>query len=139
MVVLIDTNVLIDFLQNREVNGEYANKIIEMCAKKAISGFMAAHSISNSFYILRKDYSVKERKEMLLGLCNIIDIVDIDKQKVITSLLNEDFSDFEDCLQMECAKRINADYIITRDLPDFFNSSIKAILPMDFVKQFNGQ
>jgi len=30
---------------------------------------MAAHSISNAFYILRKDYSVKERKEMLLGLC----------------------------------------------------------------------
>ncbi|MDR0515690.1 MAG: PIN domain-containing protein [Fibromonadaceae bacterium] len=83
-----------------------------------------------------KDYSVKERKEMLLGLCNIIDIVDIDKQKVIASLLNEDFSDFEDCLQMECAKRVNADYIVTRDLPDFSNSDIAAISPMDFISKF---
>jgi len=37
MVILIDTNVLLDFLQNRGTNGEFANKIIEMCAKKTIS------------------------------------------------------------------------------------------------------
>ncbi|GBU24817.1 hypothetical protein R83H12_01452 [Fibrobacteria bacterium R8-3-H12] len=135
MVILIDTNILLDFLQNRETNGEYANKIIEMCARKTISGFMAAHSISNAFYILRKDYSVKERKEMLLGLCYIIDIVDIDKQKIITSLQNEDFTDIEDCLQIECAKRVNANYIVTRDLSDFSDSIIEAISPIDFIKK----
>jgi len=139
MVILIDTNILLDFLQNRETNGEYANKIIEMCAKKTISGFMAAHSISNAFYILRKDYSAKERKEMLLGLCYIIDIVDIDKQKIITSLLNEDFADIEDSLQIECAKRVNANYIITRDLLDFSSSSIEAISPIDFIKKEGGK
>ncbi len=133
MVVLIDTNVIIDFLQNREAHGENANKIISLCANKTITGFMAAHSVSNAFYILRKDYSVKERKEMLLNLCSIIDIVDLDKQKIISSLLNEDFSDFEDCLQMECAKQINVDYIVTRNLQDFTASSISAILPVDFL------
>jgi predicted nucleic acid-binding protein len=137
MVILIDTNILLDFLQNRETNGEYANKIIEMCAKKTISGFMAAHSISNAFYILRKDYSVKERKEMLLGLCYIIDIVDIDKQKIINSLLNEDFADIEDGLQIQCAERVNADYIVTRDLFDFSSSSIEAISPKDFIKKLS--
>jgi predicted nucleic acid-binding protein len=44
--------------------------------------------------------------------------------------------DFEDCLQMECAKRVNADYIVTRDLPDFSNSNIAAISPMDFINKF---
>jgi len=134
MVVLIDTNILLDFLKNRGLDGLFAGKIIELCAKKTVSGFMAAHSISNAFYILRKDYSVKERKEMLLNLCSIIDIVGIDRQKIISSLLNEDFSDFEDCLQMECAKRMNADYIVTRDLADFANSLVPAILPDDFLK-----
>ena len=134
MVVLIDTNILLDFLKNRGFDGVFASRIIELCAKKTVSGFMAAHSISNAFYILRKDYSVKERKEMFLSLCNIIDIVDIDKQKIISSLLNEDFSDFEDCLQMECAKRMNVEYIVTRDLADFINSPVRAILPDDFLK-----
>jgi predicted nucleic acid-binding protein len=137
MVILIDTNILLDFLQNRERDGEFANKIIETCARKTISGFMAAHSISNAFYILRKDYSIKERKEMLLGLCYIIDIVDIDKQKIITSLLNEDFADIEDGLQIECAKRVNADYIVTRDLSGFSNSDIEAISPVDFIKKLS--
>jgi hypothetical protein len=95
------------------------------------------HSISNAFYILRKDYSIKERKEMLLGLCYIIDIVDIDKQKIIASLLNEDFTDIEDGLQTECAKLVNADYIVTRDLPGFSNSVIEAISPIDFIKKLS--
>jgi len=72
MVILIDTNILLDFLQNRETNGEYANKIIELCARKTISGFMAAHSISNAFYILRKDYSVKERNAFRFVLYNMV-------------------------------------------------------------------
>jgi len=135
MVVLIDTNILLDFLQNREANGEFANSIIELCAKKVVSGFMAAHSVSNAFYILRKDYSVEKRKEMLINLCNIVDIVDIDKQKILASLHNEDFSDIEDCLQMECAMRANVDYIITRNLADFAVSTIPAILPSDFLKK----
>jgi predicted nucleic-acid-binding protein len=134
MVVLLDTNILLDFLQNRELDSACANEIIKLCAKQIISGFMAAHSISNMFYILRKDYSVEERKEMLLDLCSIIDIVDIDKQKIIISLSNKDFSDFEDCLQAECAKRVNADYIITRNLKDFTNSPVPSILPDDFLK-----
>jgi len=96
--------------------------------------FMAAHSVSNAFYILRKDYSVEKRKEMLINLCNIVDIVDIDKQKILASLHNEDFSDIEDCLQMECAIRANVNYIITRNLSDFASSAIPAILPSDFLK-----
>jgi len=70
-------------------------------------------------------------------LCYIIDIVDIDKQKIITSLLNEDFTDIEDGLQIECAKRVNADYIVTRDLSDFPDTDTKAISPIDFIKKLS--
>ena len=71
-------------------------------------------------------------KEIVIWMKN--NIIDIDKQKIIASLLNEDFSDIEDGLQMECAKRVNASYIITRNLADFSNSSVPAILPGDFLK-----
>lgn len=43
----------------------------------------------------------------------------IDHVNVKKALLREDFVDFEDCLQDECAKEINADYIITRNVQDF--------------------
>jgi len=83
---------------------------------------------------MRKDLAVKELRGLLLDLCDIVDIIGIGRQKILTSLLKEDFSDFEDCLQIECAKQVNADYIITRDLSDFSDSPIPAILPDYFLK-----
>jgi hypothetical protein len=40
----------------------------------------------------------------------------------------------ENCLQTECAKSVNADYAITRNIKDFSVSSIPAIWPEDFLK-----
>jgi hypothetical protein len=42
--------------------------------------------------------------------------------------------DIEDCLQVECAFAVNADYIITHDMGDFENSPIPVISPEDFLK-----
>jgi predicted nucleic acid-binding protein len=134
MVVLIDTNILLDFLNKRAPHNVCADKIIELCSNGIIKGYIASVSIPNIFYIMRKDLSAKELRKLLLDLCDIVDIVGIGKQAVKESLLNEDFSDFEDCLQMECAKQVNANYIVTRDLPGFSNSSVEAILPIDFIK-----
>lgn len=86
------------------------------------------------FFILRKDYNVKERREILLSLCSIFDIEGIDEDKLLAGLQNEDFSDFEDCLQMECAKRYGAEYIVTRNTDDYRMSEIKAILPEDYLR-----
>ena len=57
----------------------------------------------------------------------------IDKDKLLAGLLNEDFSDFEDCLQMECAKSCGADYIVTRNVSDYATSEVKAIEPKNYL------
>lgn len=41
-------------------------------------------------------------------------------------------SDFEDALQVNCAKRYHIDYIITRNVKDFKLSPVKAIEPSEF-------
>ena len=61
----------------------------------------------------------------------------IDNKKIIAALQNYDFKDFEDCLQVECAKSVNADYIVTRDKNDFKLSEVKAIDPFELFKIFN--
>ena len=94
--ILIDTNVLLDYLLEREPFFEDAKKVILSCTK----GSIAAHTISNMFFILRKDYTAKERRVILSSLCTIFDVEGIDKAKLLSGLANEDFSDFEDCLQM---------------------------------------
>ena len=133
MRVLIDTNVLLDALLGREPYFSNSDKIIKMCADKKIQGFMAAHSIPNIFYILRKDMSEENRREVLINLCNILMVEGINSTKIVNALQNKDFADLEDCLQSNCAKSVKADYIITRKIKDFVHSEVPAILPEDFL------
>lgn len=86
------------------------------------------------FFILRKDYNEKERREILLNLCKIFDVEGIDKAKITSGLANDIFSDFEDCLQMECAKSYGADYIVSRNVSDYVISEVKSIEPKDFLE-----
>jgi predicted nucleic-acid-binding protein len=135
MVILIDTNILLDFLQQREPFRINAVRIIQKNIDKEIAGYIAAHSITNAFYILQKDYSADERKAMLLDLCRTLTVIGIDYEKLIRSLMDDNFDDIEDYLQAECAVSIGADYIVTRNMDDFTNSPIPAILPEDFLEK----
>ena len=132
--ILIDTNVLLDYLLEREPFFDDAKKVILSCVDGKVKGCIAAHSIPNMFFILRKDYSIKERREVLSNLCSIFDVEGIDKTKLLSGLSNEDFSDFEDCLQMECAKSYGADYIVTRNVADYSVSEVNAIEPREYLK-----
>ena len=125
--VLVDTNVLLDYLLTREPFYKDAEKIVLACVDGKVKGCIAAHSVSNMFFILRKDYNAGERREALLNLCRIFDIEGIDKAKLLSGLQNGDFSDFEDCLH-------GAEYIVTRNIDDYKTSEIKAILPKDYLE-----
>ena len=135
MVVLVDTNIIIDALANREPYADKAKKILEKCAAREVTGILAAHSIPNMFYIFRKNFSQDERRFLLKNLCNIFKISDLNAKKILAALENEKFVDFEDCLQEECAVESMADYIVTRNPADFANSRVKVILPEEFLKK----
>ena len=45
MVILVDTNIIIDALANREPYADDAKRIMEKCAAREITGILAAHSI----------------------------------------------------------------------------------------------
>lgn len=62
MVVLVDTNVVIDFLLGREPFYEAAAGIMDKCADKEITGYLAVHSVPNLWYILRKVPEEKRRE-----------------------------------------------------------------------------
>jgi predicted nucleic acid-binding protein len=134
ITALIDTNIPLDTFGKREPFKGNADKVFIACKNGRCNGFIAAHSLTNIFYILRKDFSVEKRKELLLGLCEILDVVGIDHTKLIKALQNDTFNDIEDCLQVECAEAINADYIITRDPAGFVHSAIPVISPTEFLK-----
>lgn len=135
MRALIDTNILADLLLGRDPYYDIAYNILTLCADKKVFGYIAAHSIPNLFYILRNSMSKEERRVALMDICQIVKLEGIDSFKILSALDNESFSDFEDCLQEECAVAVSADYIITRNLKDLVSSRVPAILPNEFVEK----
>jgi len=134
MRVLIDTNVMLDVLMGRQPYFDVADRIIKLCSDKKIEGYMAAHSVPNMFYVLRKSMTDEERREALKYMCQIVKIEGIDSYKIFSAIDNRDFSDLEDCVQEECAVAISADYIVTRNVKDFAASRVPAIMPDAFLQ-----
>ena len=135
MVILIDTDIILDYLISREPFVDNADKILSLCFQQKCSGYIAAHSITNIFYILRRNFSASKRKEMLMELCEFIEVAGIHKKQVIDALANEDFDDLEDRLQVECARMVKADYIVTRNIADFTGSPIQVVSPEELLKK----
>lgn len=137
MNILIDTNVMLDFLTERDPFFNDADTIMQMCKNKEVVGFIAAHSIMNSFFILRKDFSAHDRREMLRDYMRLVSVVGIDEHSIERALQREDFPDVEDCLQDECALSCKADYIVTRNLDDYKQSEVRAITPDSFLEMMS--
>lgn len=134
MKILIDTNIILDLIQSREPFSENASKIINSCVKKENEGYISAHSLSDIFFILRKDKTVEERKALILNLCSFFTVIPEDKNFYTAVCQNNNWNDLEDGLQMKCADFEKLDYIVTRDAGKGFNNSpVKVISAEDFL------
>jgi predicted nucleic acid-binding protein len=129
---LIDTNVILDWVMTREPFANAAKVVMEKCMFGNVKGYLASHTVTDLFYILRKDYRVKERKDLLLLLNDKLEIIAVNSQMIKKALENELWTDLEDGLQMQCAFEEDVDYIVTRNINDFKSSQNKVILTEDF-------
>lgn len=134
MKVLIDTNIMIDALTNRDGRSGFSATVIDLCAKQVIDGYVALHSFSNMYYILRKQYSDAERRTILKRYNEILKVAEVGNDVVDTAINNTAISDYEDALQYACAETVGADYIVTRNIKDYGKAEIRAISPEELLK-----
>lgn len=134
MDILIDTNVILNFITRRE--DKYLDASIQtmlLCASGRCKGYVAFHTIPTIWYILRKAKPEQEVRSALQSLCDILTVAGASHSQVVQAVLNQNFKDFEDCLQDECASAVNAHYIVTCNVRDFGNSKTKAVTPEEFL------
>jgi predicted nucleic-acid-binding protein len=135
MRILLDTNVLLDYLQHRK-GFDAAEQILQECVQYKMDGFVAAHSII--FFILRKVYTEDERRDILASLTSFLSVAEINHEMIASALARKEFSDFEDCLQDECASIVGADFIVSQNIKDYVNSRVPAVSPKDFLQIYSG-
>lgn len=136
MVLLIDTNVLLNYLTNRDaMYSQQSCDIVRLCAIGECMGYIAFHTLPTIWYVLRR-WDESKRRQSLRDICEIFTVASATQSEILDAIENYSFSDFEDCLQDKCAKDIGADYIITCNIRDFENSEVPAVTPDEFYRIF---
>ena len=90
------------------------------------------HTLSNLFYLLRRDRGAEKTVEFLhhlLTISNVAPVGHADALRAIASGLK----DFEDALQLSAAESCRANVILTRNKADFGNPpNIAVLTPEEF-------
>lgn len=132
--ILIDTDVLLDFLFDRKPYSDDASKLLSRCEMGEIKGYVTPVMLSNAYYLLRKTAGHQKVIESLKMLLNFLEIAKTNKN-IVLEALNSDFKDFEDALQNYSAQQEKGlKIIITRNVKDFKNSQLAVMTPEEYSK-----
>ena len=132
LTVLLDTNVVLDTLSSRDGFRDVSDKIFSLLAKEKLVGYITASSITDIYYILRRQLPDKSCRDLLHELFSLVTVLPVFYDDCLAAL-NSPIIDYEDALVDVCRQNANIDYIITRD-QDFLKID-GTISPTDFLKQ----
>jgi predicted nucleic acid-binding protein len=136
MIVLIDTNVILDYALKREPFAQAAFECFERLILDKSKVWLTASTITDIYYVAKR--ALKDdgaAKKIIAKLLNALQIAGVDKTDCLNAL-DIDSNDYEDALVSICAKKVKAEYIITRNIKDFQNSFVPSITPGDFLDKF---
>ncbi|MBN2804088.1 MAG: PIN domain-containing protein [Deltaproteobacteria bacterium] len=129
--LLIDLNIILDFLNKRNFHSEAAS-LIDLCVEKKVSGFICAHEVTTLSYFLFKEQKNKSKViNTISALLDMFTLISID-EKILRDSLISPISDFEDAVIEVSSIKKNIDYIISRNISDFKKSRIPALTPEQF-------
>ena len=116
MKVFLDTNILMDFVDNRDKR-EYAEIIIELGKTGEIQLFASYLSYANMGYILRHR-TQEERYRSIRKAQEIAIVLPCDSSQLDKALATP-VKDYEDMLQYQCALAAGCDVIVSNNKRDF--------------------
>jgi len=135
MRVLLDTNIVLDLLLQREPFADDAKDIFLLIENNQIDGFLCATTITTLQYLISKSKNKEEANHIIKTLLKLFDITHVDKITLLKAC--DDIGiDYEDSVIYSSAKISKIDIIITRDNKGFKNSKIKILKPKEFLAIF---
>jgi predicted nucleic acid-binding protein len=130
--VFLDTNIIIDFIADREPFSSDAANIFQLAIDNKIQLYATDLSFVNVVYILRKKIGMEKAYQFLILLRSIVNITSIG-EKAIDAAIKLHAKDFEDAVQYMAAKKMTADILLTRNKKDFPYNDVPVMLPIEFL------
>ena len=131
MRILVDTNVFLDFLLERE-NFQIVSDFFTLSNKFRNTIYVTSISVRDIGYVVHKVFhseeKAREMQHQVYSLCT--KIIDITGDDTINSIFDAQ-NDFEDSLIKEAAEREMVDLIVTYNVKDFRKLGFPALTPKE--------
>ena len=134
MGALIDTNVVLDALANREPWAKEARDLLFLAACGKLDLALSGSTITDVFYLINR-YVTHDKHasiEAVDALMQSLSVVNVGMRECLFAA-HSPIADFEDAVVAEAAKSAGLDCIVTRNLDDFAQSEVPAVSPHDYL------
>jgi len=132
MRVLVDTNIFLDVLMEREPWLDKSLDVINWCEAHPGDAWIAWHSLSNLWYVGAKLVGKKSAGEQIDAILDSFEVAPA-HSNAARRARQLNVQDFEDALQAAAALECGAKQIITRNTADYKRSPVTAISPTSFL------
>jgi predicted nucleic acid-binding protein len=133
--VLLDTNIVLDFLLQREPFFQDAELLFQAISSDRVVGYIAATTLTDIFYIARKQSrSIEQARQAVSKVLVAVEICPVDRG-ILESAFTSGQPDFEDAIQIACATAQGLEAILTRDTSGFLTSVVPILSVPQLLQQ----
>ena len=132
MKVLVDTNVILDVLLDRQPFSEDATRILALVEESKIEGFLCATTVTTVDYLLGRALTAMKARSALRRLLDIFEVAPVNRP-VLEQALRSEISDFEDAVLEQSGRLVAVDAIVTRNIKDFRKSTVTVLDPVELL------
>ena len=133
--LLLDTNVLLDFMVPERPESDAAVEIIRRCSNGHDVGYVCAGSLKDAYYVACKYLGEQAARDFIRAFLGALSVAPLD-EAMCKIAANSNEPDFEDALVRATAEHLGANLILTRDAKAYERSTVRAVSPQQFVNLF---
>lgn len=130
MKVLFDTNVVLDFLLDRNPFAATATRLVARVERRELEGLLGATTLTTIHYILARALGKQAAIEAVRDLLALFSVAAVDG-RTLSLAADLAFPDFEDAVLHEAARLAGARAIVTRNEDDFRGATLGIDSPED--------
>jgi len=134
MKVLLDVNVVLDVVLQRQEWLAEAQAIWDGAEAGTLECCLPSSSVTDIFYITRRIVGREKAREIVITCLRGLTILPVD-QSILVKAWNLPEPDFEDAVQIAVSIAAGIDAIVTRDAAGFTESPVPVLSPGQLINQ----
>ncbi len=129
---MVDLNVVLDVLQQRQPFYQASARVLSKIVKGEASGCLPAHAVTTIHYIVRRHVDLKAADDAIDWLLANLE-VEPQGRGTFVRARSLSFKDFEDAALASAAEAAGCSQIVTRNVADFASSPVPALTPEELL------